>query len=298
MSRIKSDKINFGSSIVVDFPSPVNNADNETLEIETSRVNLLEAEAENKIQKMLDRANFEAQSIIDNANLEAQGIKSGAAEELENAKLEAQKILDEARARAIEIETQAQSQAESIKETASQEGAKEGYEAGYTDGKEKIEEELKHKIQDMDDVVLNSFEMKNRILNSSKREIVELVLLIAKKVCINSVDEKSVAKIVNESISLLNDKENIELILSEKYAKLLNSLINGDISDEIEDCEIDIDKLKNIKLTYNSKMADDTIIIQTPKERLDLGFESQINEISRAFLKQLDSNFDEDDGEE
>ena len=45
-------------------------------------------------------------------------------------------------------------------------------------------------------------------------------------------------------------------------------------------------------------MKDDTLIVQTPKERLDLSFDSQLNEISKEFIKELNSSFDKkDEGE-
>lgn len=277
MSRIKSDKINFGSSIVVNFPVEKETVEQSNEETDFPRIPSL-------TQQALDEANNEARSIISAANLRAQEITKNAQDALEEANLEAQKILEQAKQKALEIEQSAQEEIEALKLSASQEGAKEGYEAGYTDGKANIEQEMKQKIQDLDDAAQSAYELRQKILTASKREIVELVLLIAKKICINSIDADSIAKVVNNSIALLSDKDNIEIILSEKYANLFNEILNGENTQDI-----DIDKLRNIKLTYNSKINDDTIIVQTPKERLDLGFSSQIDEIARSFISCLDT---------
>ncbi len=299
MSRIKSDKINLGNSIVVDFfsdetqePQEFENNE-EILSEQRSRINLMEQEAKDKIEKMLDDARSKAQQIIQDAEFTSQQLKDEAQVCLDEAKNKAQEILNRANQEAQSINEAANQEAQTIRELASKDGAKEGFEAGYSDGMEKIHQELMQKIQGMDEIAQSAFDVKNKILNSSKHEIVELVLLIAKKICIDSIDKESVAKVVSSSIKLLSDKENIELILSEKYARLLNEILNGE---DIEN--IDIDKLRGIKLTYNSKFSDDTLIVQTPKERLDLGFKTQLDNISKEFLNRLNTVEEQTDEEE
>ncbi len=303
MSRITSDKISLADSIVVDFFSNDSQQEQVEPEVDTvnteemTRLNLLQLEAQDKSQKIIDEASMQAQEILDKARLEADQMILKAQEDSQKLKNEANELLEKSKVEADSLLESTKNEVEQLKENASQAGAKEGYQAGYDDGLKNIKEELVHKIFAMDEVIKNAFEMKKKIMSSSKREIVELVLMIARRVVLNSIDETSVARIVDKSISLLNDKENIELILSEKYAKLLNQVLNDDLLEQKPDLEIDIDKLRSIKLTFNSKFADDTLIVQTPKERLDLGFESQLDEISKEFLKELNLSFDKEDKE-
>lgn len=303
MSRITSDKISLADSIVVDFFSNDSQQEQVEPEVDTvnteemTRLNLLQLEAQDKSQKIIDEASMQAQEILDKARLEADQMILKAQEDSQKLKNEANELLEKSKVEADSLLESTKNEVEQLKENASQAGAKEGYQAGYDDGLKNIKEELVHKIFAMDEVIKNAFEMKKKIMSSSKKEIVELVLMIARRVVLNSVDEISVARIVDKSISLLNDKENIELILSEKYAKLLNQVLNDDLLEQKPDLEIDINKLRSIKLTFNSKFADDTLIVQTPKERLDLGFESQLDEISKEFLKELNLSFDKEDKE-
>lgn len=303
MSRITSDKISLADSIVVDFFSNDSQQEQVEPEVDTvnteemTRLNLLQLEAQDKSQKIIDEASMQAQEILDKARLEADQMILKAQEDSQKLKNEANELLEKSKVEADSLLESTKNEVEQLKENASQAGAKEGYQAGYDDGLKNIKEELVHKIFAMDEVIKNAFEMKKKIMSSSKREIVELVLMIARRVVLNSIDETSVARIVDKSISLLNDKENIELILSEKYAKLLNQVLNDDLLEQKPDLEIDINKLRSIKLTFNSKFADDTLIVQTPKERLDLGFESQLDEISKEFLKELNLSFDKEDKE-
>lgn len=299
MSRIKSDKINLGDSVVVDFFSDEMSEYGEFQQDApvspdfSNKLNLIEQEARNKAEKILEEAKNKAQGLIDDAEIKAQQLKDEAQFCLDESKNKAQEILNKVNQEVQAINEAANQEAQAIRESASQEGAKEGYEAGYADGREKIHQELLNKIQGMDEIALSAFDVKNKILNSSKHEIIELVLLIAKKICIDSINKEAVAKVVSSSIKLLSDKENIELILSEKYASLINEILNG------EDAEnIDIDKLRGIKLTYNSKFSDDTLIVQTPKERLDLGFKTQLDNISKEFLNRLNTVEEQTDEEE
>ncbi len=304
MSRIKSDKISIADSIVVDFFSSQNeesqslDSDGNNPVNDDTRLNLIQIEAQDKAQKLLDEANLKAQEILNAAKLEADEIKEKARLEALNINDEAAELSEKTKNDAQTLIETAQADALQIKENARQEGAQEGYQLGYDDGLKKIQEELLQKVNYMDEFVKSTFDMKNKILAQSKKEIVNLVLMIARKISINSVNAQCVASVLDKSISLLNDKENIEVILSERYAQLLNQILNGDLIEQNGDLEIDIDKLKNIKLIYNAKMPDDTLIVQTPKERLDLSFNSQLNQISKEFLKELNSSFDKkDEGE-
>ena len=310
MSRITSDRINPGNLVVVGFFTNEEFEEKEREEEEQkeepvisnevlNKINLLEKEARDKAQKILDDANVKSEEIINAAMLEAQDTRNKASFEADTLNKNANEILEQAQQQAKATLDEASEQAQKIKEEASQQGAKEGYEAGYSDGVNKIKEEMLQKIHGMDTIIKNTFEMKQKILNSSKNEIIELVLMIARKISINSIDPAAVAGVVNKSLSLLSDKENIELILSEKYARLLNEVLSGNLSPDENGCDdIDIDKLRSIKLTYNSKFQDDTLIIQTPKERLDLSFEQQLNQISNEFLKELNSSNDKTDEDE
>lgn len=291
MSRIESNKISLASSIVVDLSSleQENNQDEDDLSQEVGqRVNLAEREVLNKAKVVLSEANAKAQRLIEEAQESAAKLKEEAQKILDDAKNNAQEILKNAQNESSELLKNSQEEAEQIKQTAMQEGAKEGYEAGYSDGQMHIKEELLHKVNTMDDIVGNAFEMKNKIMISARNEIIELVLLIARKMCMDSIDKDSIIRVVDESIKLLSDKENIELTLSENYAKLFSEVLDsGDLEG------VDIDKLKNIKLHYNANLHDDTLIIQTLKERLDLGFETRLNHISRKFHEELHSIHDE-----
>ena len=299
MSRITSDKISLGDSVVVDFFTDEDLACGDVKEEQESepevspqvlaKLDLLEKEAQDKAQRIVEEANAKSSQILNDASFEAEKIINEAQVKADELEKNANELIEKAKSESEQIVLQANQQAHEISLEASQSGAKEGYETGYKDGLNKIKEELIQKIYGMDEIVRNTFEIKQKILKSSKDEIINLVLMIAKKI--------SLATLVSKSLSLLTDKENIELILSEKYAKLINEVLKGSLDGDLENDEIDIDKLKNIKLTYNSKFCDDTLIIQTPKERLDLSFESQLNQISNEFLKELNSSDNDDEGE-
>ena len=208
MSRIKSDKISIADSIVVDFFSSQNeesqslDSDGNNPVNDDTRLNLIQIEAQDKAQKLLDEANLKAQEILNAAKLEADEIKEKARLEALNINDEAAELSEKTKNDAQTLIETAQADALQIKENARQEGAQEGYQLGYDDGLKKIQEELLQKVNYMDEFVKSTFDMKNKILAQSKKEIVNLVLMIARKISINSVNAQCVASVLDKSISL------------------------------------------------------------------------------------------------
>lgn len=277
MSRIKSDKVNYTSSIVVDFSSEIISSLNEDKQEEEQR----DIELQNEQEQRLLEFEQQAKDIISEANIKAEQILLDAQTKLQEANLRAQEIIQEAQKNAEQVLSDAQEEIKKQTQEATSQGAKEGYEFGYKDGSEKIHQELEDKIQQADDIVKSANEAKDKMFFAAKKELVELVTLIAKKVCVNCADSKAILALVEKSFELLSEKEHVELIISKKYSEFFKDALGA--GDELENSDF----LKNIKLVYNSKMPDDTLIVQTPKERLDLSFEAQIDKIAQAFFKEL-----------
>jgi len=272
LSRIKSDKINITSSIVVDY----SNQTQDTL----GTVTVSQAELEEKFleaNSVIEKAQIEAQKIIEQAKAKALEIEQNASQTVAQAQIDAQKLIDEAQVNAQNIISEAQSEIETLKETTSQEGAKQGYEAGYADGLLKFKEELADKIEKAETLAKVSFEIRDKIINSAQNEIVEMLCLIAKKLSLKLVDKEAVFEIVQKCISLLENKDEITLLLGKEYADMLNEYFSCNPEQEI----------KNLKIAYSEKISSDTIIVESPKERLDAGFASQLDVILDQFRSQL-----------
>ena len=307
MSKLKLDKIDFSeSSFVIEVKNEKDKRKQRELEVKIEQEKKLQEDivAQKKIaqenQKKIDeaelilnRAKDEAQKIVNEARIKAQEILDNANNEIEQSRIS---IIEEAKNRADEIvntatqNTKAESERliNESKDAIEQERikvTKDGYEDGYKDGLEKIQEELEEKIASFDIFCKNQHEIKEKVLKSASKDIIALILNISRKVLLKEVDSNSLEKIIKSTISLLDKKENITIILSEKYARLLFELQQKKMADEIDLNFEDFKQYEGFDIIYNPKLDDDTIIVENLKERFDASINSQLDIIIRNIFE-------------
>ena len=299
MSKLKSDKINFDDD---DFLVEVVN-DNQLEKNKSIRTLQEDFEAQKELQEkvlqakkitdeadlIVNRAKDEAQNLVDTARNEAQEIKEKALSEaeqkrneiIEEANAEASKIIEEAKASA---DTNLNDLITKTKEDLEQERIKtikEAYEEGHKDGLEKIQEELEDKISDFNKFFASQYELRDKILKSANKDILDLILNISKKVLLSEVNAVILDKIIKNAITLLEKKENINIIVSEKYAKLLFEHQKKSLDDDIEFNFEEFNQYENFNIVFNPDFDDDTIIIENLKERYDASLGAQLDVIIR-----------------
>lgn len=298
MSRLKLDKINFEES---DFLVEIKEKKEEKKEKEKKqhdeekkqeKLEEIELEIKNKINEatlILNRAKDEAQALVDNAQKEAKDI-------IENAQKEANSTKDELIQNAT---NEANSIIQTAKETSEKENeeliqtskdkieqerieiTKKGYEDGYQDGLAHIQEELSEKIKIFDEFAQNQYILRDKLIKSANKDILDLIINISRKILLKELDFNALDKIIKSTISLLEKKENINIILSEKYARILYEHQKGSLSEEIEFNFEDFKQYDNFDIVYNPSFDDDTIIIENLKERFDASVNSQLDVIIR-----------------
>ncbi len=238
--RIQSKEIHMGDSYV--------------LPIEQSRVTISQA----KVKQILAETDEKAQKLIANAENKSQII-------IQTANTEATRIIEEARKKA-------QSEYESIKQQAYQEGFKKGEE----DGNAKFNQDASEGLSSLNTLAETSYAMKKNIIDSATRDIVELVCVIADKVCHQSFDDSVLYKITQDAIKLLNDKENITIIVSPLLVDAINKII--------PDFRNSIQNMETLKVKEDSSLSADGVIVETPSTRLDSRISAQISEIAQKML--------------
>ena len=304
MSKLKLDKINFDES---DFLVEVDNKENSQKEKEKSHITsqnekqaqkeaqeiILEAQkniAESEL--ILNRAKADAQELIELAQKEAQEIKEKIQKELEetenkkneiieSANSEASKIIEESKENSSkELEDLIEKSKEDI-ESQRIETIKKAYDEGYKDGLEHIQNELSEKITNFESFCANQYEIKDKILKSANKEILNLITNISRKILLKELDAKTLNKIIKNATSLLEKKENINIILSEKYAKLLYEYQKQSLNNEIDFHFEEFKQYENFNIIFNPNFDDDTIIIENLKERYDASINAQLDVIIR-----------------
>lgn len=308
MSKLKLDKINFDES---DFLVEVVKEEEKQKEIKEEKEkehypsqNEIQAqkeaqeiilEAQKRVDEadlVLNRAKAEAQEIIRQAQNEIQETKKQIKTELEQIEIrkneiietansEASKIIEEAKENSSKEANELIEKSKEDIEAERVETIKKAYDEGYKDGLEHIQNELSEKIANFETFCANQYELRDKILKSANKDILDLVINISKKVLLKEIDSETIDKIIKSTISLLEKKENVNIILSEKYAKLLFEYQKKSLADEIEFNFADFKQYENFDIVYNPSFDDDTIIIENLKERYDASINSQLDVIIR-----------------
>ena len=210
-----------------------------------------------------------AQELIVKAQKQAQAI-------IEEAKQNAQKHIDEAVAQANEKVAEI-----------TQEARENGHKIGYDEGQEAIKNDLIGQIENLDKFVKSEFEVKKRIIKSAHNDIVNLVILIAEKVCQKKlkVDREILYNITKRAINELKDKESVTIFVNPNMAKKIYSIS--------EALQKDILTLQSIKIVEDSSVSEDGTIVESISTRIDNRISSQIDEIAQKLLVELQS-IDED----
>ena len=305
MSKIKLDNINFDND---DF---VVKLDNETSHHHSSNVSNeeeIKSLEEHNSETLIDEIE---QKIIDEAKLKAQEILEQAQNEIkqkeENLELEKEKIIDEAKLKAQEILEQAQNEIKQkeenlelekeklINEAQTQieqeriEQAKKGYDEGYQDASLKFIEENEEKIKKFEKFISHQFEIKEKIIKSASFDIASIISNIAKKVILKEISPEIIDNIIKKTITLFEKKEDITIILSEDYAKLLLDFQNKNLDNEEKINFENFKQYQGFEVVYNSKFAPDTIIIENLKERYDASINSQLDILIRNIYQNFEN---------
>lgn len=224
------------------------------LPIEQSKVTISQA----KVKKILEETDAKAQGIVDAAENKSQII-------IQTANTEATRIIEDARKKA-------QQEYEDIKQQAYNEGFKKGEE----DGLIKFNTDAIDGLNALDTLASSSFEMKNNIIDSASRDIVELVSAIADKVCHIKFDSKILYQMTLDAIKLLHDKESITIIVSPQLVSSVQKMVPN--------FQSTIQNLQSLKIIEDSSLSPDGVIVETPSARLDSRISSQIGELAQKML--------------
>ena len=225
---------------------------------------LAKLDAERIIKKAEDSASGELNRGLD----EAEAIKTKAEEEAEAilaaARTEAEQILSEGRAALDEEKNEAREQ-----------GQSEGRESGYNEGKAEVE----RLVERTQKILEKAQDKRGEILVDTEREIVHLVLLIARKI-IKTISENQKDVIISNVIEALRKvktkgdisiKVNLaDLELATEHKKEFIDLVEG---------------VKSIQVLEDSTVDAGGCIIETDFGEIDARIASQLAELEAKILE-------------
>jgi flagellar assembly protein FliH len=240
---------------------------------------LFKANWEEEKEKMTASARAEADNIIKDAQQaafeevkrktdEAQTIK-------QDAEAEAEKIIADAKVKAAEIENEIRQSLEGERKDAQDKGREEGKESGFKDGKAEVE-----RLIERTQVMLERAQDKRgEILAETEKEIIDLVLLIARKV-IKVLSENQKGVVISNVIQALRkvkSKGNVtirvnmdDLQLATEHKEEFIKLLEG---------------VKSIQVVEDSSVDKGGCVIETDFGEIDARISSQLAELESKILE-------------
>jgi flagellar assembly protein FliH len=239
------------------------------------------AEFEKQKEEMLATARAEADSIVKEAEARAfEEVKRGT-EEAERLRAEAEaeteRVLEEARKSAEAQAAEAAARVEETGRQAYQEGFARGREEGYGSGREEVE----RLVERLHVILSKAIEKRAEIIQDSEVQLVNLVLLIAKKV-IKVISENQKAVVVNNVIQALRKlKTRTDVVLRVNTADL--KLTSAHVKDFIRLVE----NAKTITVMEDTTVDRGGCIVETDFGLIDARISSQLSEIEDRILELM-----------
>ena len=219
------------------------------------------------IRKNAERVAFEE---VKRKNNQAQKIRQEAEDE-------AQRILGAARQKAAELEQQIGQKMEAIQREADERGFREGQERGFQEGRG----EAQRLVERLHAVLAKAIEKRAEVLSEAETQVINLVLLIARKV-IKVISENQKNVVINNVVQALRKlKSRGEVVIRVNLADL--ELSTAHINDFLKMVE----NVKSITVLEDATVDRGGCIIETDFGQIDARISSQLHEIEEKILELM-----------
>ena len=230
-------------------------------------------------QHLLEEANAQADEIIKNA-------KDAAFEEVKRKTDEASVIKSDAQAQADEIIANAKSEAEKIiqdahleeqkiKDDAKQDGFKQGHDDGYSAGESEIER-LVERLRKMVEALMLRRE---EILKETEQQIVELVILMTRKVVkiISETQKTAIMSNILAALKKVKSRGNVILHVNLEDLKLASANADEFIKR--------VENIQGIAVVEDSTVEKGGCVVETDFGAIDARISSQLSELEEKIME-------------
>ncbi|MBQ5876320.1 MAG: flagellar assembly protein FliH [Treponema sp.] len=234
-------------------------------EIEKKRMlEIAQTSADDIVKKAEEAAFAEVKRQTDQAQVIKSEAEQTASKIIEDAKLEAERIIQEANV-----------EKENIKATAHQDGYKEGHEQGFMEG----QNEVNRLVERVHKIVESVMVRREEILCETEQQIVELVLLMTRKVVkIISENQKTVVlSNVLAALKKIRTRGNITLRVNTEDLKLTTAHVDEFIKR--------IENVNGISVIEDSSVDKGGCIVETDFGAIDARISSQLAELESKIME-------------
>lgn len=236
-----------------------------------------EAEKQQLLEKALadaDRIRKEAEKVafdeVKRKNNQAQKLRQDAGDEAEG-------ILAAAREKAAALESDIKQRVAQTEREAYERGYTEGHQKGYEEGKA----EVGRLIERLHTIITKAIEKRNEIIEESETQIINLVLMIVKKV-IKVISENQKNVVINNVVQALRKlKSRGDVVIRVNLADL--ELTSGHVKDFMKMVE----NVKSITVLEDSSVDRGGCVIETDFGQIDARVSSQLHEIEEKILELM-----------
>ncbi len=225
-----------------------------------------QAEAEN-IKKDAEKVAFDE---VKRKNNQAQKIRQDADDQ-------AQAILADARQKAAELEADIKGRVAQTEREAYEKGHADGHEKGFEEGKAEVE----RLVESLHTIITKAIEKRNEIIEEAETQIINLVLLIVKKV-IKVISENQKNVVINNVVQALRKlKSRGDVVIRVNLADLELT------SEHVKDFMKMVENVKSITVLEDSSVDRGGCIIETDFGQIDARISSQLHEIEERILELM-----------
>ncbi|MDH5718290.1 MAG: flagellar assembly protein FliH [Spirochaetia bacterium] len=221
--------------------------------------------AESRVNEIIENGKAEAFRLIQEAKektkKEDESARSRSDQIIERAKLEVEKMIKEAEMRVSDIEHEAY-----------QKGYNAGREMGYREG----QGEVKRLIDRLGTILGHAIDVREQVVKESEKQMVEMILIIARKVIKDEIIERKEVVINNirEALAKIKDRDRIDIRVNFTDLELTTAH-----KDEIIKM---MESLRKVNIYEDSRVDRGGVIIETDVGAIDARISTQLKEIEEA----------------
>jgi flagellar assembly protein FliH len=218
-----------------------------------------------EIKKEAERAAFDE---VKRKNNQAQKIRQEAEDE-------AKSIVEEAKKTAEELEAEIQSKVDKVEKEAFGKGHAEGREEGFQEGRREVE----RLVDTLQKIISAAIDKRNEIIQESETQVINLVLLISKKV-IKVISENQRNVVINnvvQALRKLKSRGDVVIRVNLDDVELT--------SDHINDFMKMVENVKSVTVLEDSSVDRGGCIIETDFGQIDARISSQLHEIEEKIVE-------------
>jgi flagellar assembly protein FliH len=233
-------------------------------------------ETEEKIQKMLEEAHERARAIEEEGKAVAfnliQESKEKAKREEETARINAEQIVERAKLEVERMIKEADMRVGEIEHEAYQKG----YDAGREVGFKKGQSEVRRLIDRIGTIVGQAIDVREEIIAASEKQMVDMILMVARKVIKDEVAERKevVLNNIREALKRIKDRDRVDIRVN--FADLELTTAHKDELIKM------MESLRKVNIYEDSRIDRGGCIIETDVGSIDARISTQLKEIEEA----------------